>query len=1056
MFKRYIALLLVLALLCSFAPQVSAARIENRISLDRYALTTDDNVWREFTNYSTVSIAMTPGEWLVTPAFHAVDGWIASYSGFSAVSADPNVAEARIVPVAATPVSGIANSFIGLELHANNPGTTEITVSYATFVTNSAYEDRRATPHSTKTFVVTVAEHALEMDVTMSANEVVWDWPEGYRKAEETYTEVMKEANEEIAAELLSSGLTAVITSGTVLLGYGAAQAMGVAMFVPGAALAVATVAVGMAVGLAVKTQMEKAKGNSNAVKSAVDDVLKVDASDVQKAIIDEAINFADSFENVQIPVGDMIDAAEISYKMAGADLNNLLRKAAYPTAYPGQTQVLIRLTNNSSQNISAMLEISAENLSFTSEQGPWADIKTLPVVVPANGEARVPVTVFPKPGFHGMDSGIAQQMYTGLVAVQCVYHDPAAQEDVALDGAAELPIYSRLNRKDQQKAAELLLKADELRASYIMCPVDVHILDKAGNTLAVLTSGGESYVDEFVMAGTLDDMKYVMIPRDKKDDYQLKIVAVDDGTMHIIGMDGGNATNMSTYSDVQLKKGDTFFLELSEESPAALHMLNQEGTRERIDATVEINEASVAASLEKTDVSEENRAAVAHAMIHMLVPAEATTESFQTAVTLEQLAVLMINLYEQVLDMFPGDLTDMYLAEYPEAEPVSQPVAVAAWKGLLGREYETVASEKDAATRLLTAEEAQTMIDSFCEIMELPEGVTYKPESLTLEQMICMVDALWKAKMVEGVDLSLTEDLTEKLKEELIDKTYFWDYIEQSGESVYESYPVYYRENEPMQSAIRTSMIYNPLSRSATMSSGNVSSDLIRKVRMYLEYQQNGTYYGDPTNLVEFVDADILNSQGMSLRVGHLGSGEVLADDGDWSYTWVPFYFSAQYGSGIYGDDVYLAIYKGRTGADTSVSGTPEDLESRNNRMECYIISDRQIVSDFLASQYLLDMAVPAAYTVLRFGDEGEAVQELQQALASSGFFEAEPSGVYDEQTRQAVRELQTYLDLESTGVADVRLQRLLYGDMLIWDLALEDWVKPYAEQIKLDDLIG
>lgn len=141
MFKKLIAILLILILCYNVTPLAHAVRFENNITLSRHAYSSSDNVYREFSNFGTVSIVMEPGEWTVTPAFHGMDSHIISYSSFQTQSSDPDVAEAKIVHVGASPVSGVANSFIGLEIHAKNVGTTTITVNYATFVTNSQYTD---------------------------------------------------------------------------------------------------------------------------------------------------------------------------------------------------------------------------------------------------------------------------------------------------------------------------------------------------------------------------------------------------------------------------------------------------------------------------------------------------------------------------------------------------------------------------------------------------------------------------------------------------------------------------------------------------------------------------------------------------------------------------------------------------------------------------------------------------------------------------------------------------------------------------------------------------
>jgi hypothetical protein len=54
----------------------------------------------------------------------------------------------------------------------------------------------------------------------------------------------------------------------------------------------------------------------------------------------------------------------------------------------------------------------------------------------------------------------------------------------------------------------------------------------------------------------------------------------------------------------------------------------------------------------------------------------------------------------------------------------------------------------------------------------------------------------------------------------------------------------------------------------------------------------------------------------------------------------------------------------------------------------------------------------------VLQLGDEGADVRSLQEALVALGFLEAEPDGTFGEQTKTAVSEFQTSVDLPADGV--------------------------------------
>lgn len=1039
MFKKLIAILLILILCYNVTPLAHAVRFENNITLSRYAYSSSDNVYREFSNFGTVSIVMEPGEWTVTPAFHGMDSHIISYSSFQTQSSDPDVAEAKIVHVGASPVSGVANSFIGLEIHAKNVGTTTITVNYATFVTNSQYTDARGTPYFTKQFIVTVADNALQMDVSLSTNEVVLDWPEGYRQAEETYTTKMAKADEMLAVKLMSDGLTCAIMSGSMLLGAGVAQMMGVALgclFVPAGALAAVGIFLGIAINCAFQVYVDQTAGRTNIINN----VTQKSTSIVRNEAIDSGLSAAKSFKKFKIPMRDAIDVLEIAGTAADAELNNDIRKKMLPTMSPQKIEVVIRLTNPSSHDITnAVLELSSEKLSFTSDQGPWSDSIPLSVdLIPANGSVTTdPITVYAKPAFHNQASGISQLMYTGSVAVKCSYFNESTQSQAVLNDSVELPVYTKLNEKDKIKAAQYLQLTENMRVAYTMCPVDVHIMDKTGSTLAILTNHGEPYHDEHIIAGSIGCTKYFIIPQDQKDNYQLKIVAVDDGSMHIVGLDGGEASNISYFSEIPVKKGDAFQLNLAQSVPADLYMLEKDGTQTPIDPTMELNDATIAEALTETDVSEEKRHIVAHALARSLVPATLMEGSFQDVMTLDHHAQLMLNLYERQFDMFPGHLTDMYVAEHPDAKPVSLPIAVAVWKGLLDREYNNIAFEKDATTRLLTDAEALMTLKNFCDIMQLPDSFSFEVDPLTLEQMICMADALWQAIALADKDVDFTVQLTETVCSEMSCVP-----SQEAGALLY------YRENESQKSVLRNSMIYYPVHDAASdtgdaISNATVVNMIVSCINQYIRLQNRGIHPGTP------VDTNAIRNQNLSIQLGYTGSGNQVTDEQGWTYTWYPFFLTNQ-SRGIYMNTVYLFVCRSHKGADATIFGDLPAEDYLDNRVEFYIIADQDSVGNFLATQHLLDRKTnpPKNYPVLDRNSEGEDVLALQKILADLNLLASEPNGVYDEQTRKAVSDFQRNMGLPSNGIADETVQRLLYSEIGRGDLLLEPWLAPYIAQ--------
>ncbi|MBT9315629.1 peptidoglycan-binding domain-containing protein [Leptothoe spongobia] len=87
--------------------------------------------------------------------------------------------------------------------------------------------------------------------------------------------------------------------------------------------------------------------------------------------------------------------------------------------------------------------------------------------------------------------------------------------------------------------------------------------------------------------------------------------------------------------------------------------------------------------------------------------------------------------------------------------------------------------------------------------------------------------------------------------------------------------------------------------------------------------------------------------------------------------------------------------------------------------------------------SQFESPILMAQRQTILREGDRGAAVRELQQSLDSNGLFPAAIDGVYGSETTRAVRQFQRIRGLEVTGIADddtldelgVDLDRLTVG---------------------------
>ena len=72
---------------------------------------------------------------------------------------------------------------------------------------------------------------------------------------------------------------------------------------------------------------------------------------------------------------------------------------------------------------------------------------------------------------------------------------------------------------------------------------------------------------------------------------------------------------------------------------------------------------------------------------------------------------------------------------------------------------------------------------------------------------------------------------------------------------------------------------------------------------------------------------------------------------------------------------------------------------------------------------------APTTTYTTLRYGDKGDEVVQLQDALFGLGYMVTEATGVYDDLTVAAVTTFQQRNGLNADGVAGSDTQRVLYS---------------------------
>ena len=90
------------------------------------------------------------------------------------------------------------------------------------------------------------------------------------------------------------------------------------------------------------------------------------------------------------------------------------------------------------------------------------------------------------------------------------------------------------------------------------------------------------------------------------------------------------------------------------------------------------------------------------------------------------------------------------------------------------------------------------------------------------------------------------------------------------------------------------------------------------------------------------------------------------------------------------------------------------------------------RLLACMMAVAMLLTAALPALAedTIWKRGDTGDEVRQIQERLKELGYLEADPTGIFDEATEDAVRYFQQWNDLLDTGMVDQITWKVLFSD--------------------------
>lgn len=1051
--KKLTALMLTITMLFSMIPTAHAAKTNISGGLEAQSFleirNEDDEVesvqWKEFDNNSVGEVILLPGENYWTPIFHSNDWSHLSYENERVVSSNPAVATAEVVHTATT-TNGLACDGMMLSITGHLTGSTVITVTYDTIVNRSDVEDERSATERTKTFNVTVSQSLLMADIALNTNQIIWDYSLDYLEAKAAYQKAAEDQALSLSHKMMTGGAA---MAGSVVAGGLTVAALVALGITTGPALAMAGGMLSLSVALAVSVQMAGTNRDGQVASyDPVNEVLGDKAKDYLNKNMGLPTKISHLFGEGASTVDTTMDMLKTLEEMSKLDQKYAQRFLPYPTYSPTQVWMKIRLTNLGMQpSTNVVLRIGSSSLSLTSNLGPYQDERTYQIAYIAPGQTvEIPVTynVYPNKRYaHEGAPGEQRLLYQGVLTVTGTYVDQTSGERVSFSKGVGLPVYSRLGMADAQAIAPVMNAYPDLRATYVMCPVDVMVLDAKGETVATLTTGGEGVTTEDVICGVDGDAKYVLLPRDKVQDYQLRIVAVDDGEMDIVGMDTGDTLNSVAYESIPLKKGDTFELSLTEAIPAQLYALAQDGRKEAVEPALVLNQDSIAEQLKNSDVSEEARLTVAQAITHGLMPVGAQG-SYQEQMTLEDFCAMLVNFYELRLNMFPGEMKERFLTESGMEQTGNAAISTAVWAGLLDSAWYDKSLQADAAALTISGEEAAAALNTCMQLLyqqEYTAEILRQQDGFSREQLLCELVSMWKQSeycaLIQGKVPAMQDQCAEGMR--IV---------------VGANYPAvfYFRENEMQETLLRDFSLYEPAVQAVAFVSDDMETNL-GIVSHYVDAQRALSEDFLSTNYPQAgtVDYKALKKQKqLTLRVGSLGADQFTIYDG-WHYAWIPVYYETKDGS-IYQDAVYLAILRSKNEADLDTLNSYNMPIAGKDRQEFTLIADQEQVSSFLAQACHMENQLNPVpeFVTLEVKAEGEAVAVLQQKLIDLGHLKGTASGVYDNATKKAVQAYQKSAGVKATGVADPTTQLMIMGYLAPADAALYAWLEPHIQRVE------
>lgn len=939
--KQFVAIMMAVILFWLCIPFASAEQValESRPSpvqtqsanhfLDGFAYTSDDYIYREYNDVSTISIPMEVNDIVTTPVFHAIDSSFLSFIADNEKISSTNeaVATARFEIGYMCPVGTVAppnmDCYLYLSIEAHATGRTTIIAPYHTYLTASArekYIDNRGGTGFSK---------RIDINVTTEGVEITTAWVD---------------TND-------SPVNHSIMGKGTVA--------------------------------------NQKGTANSTAGSVAVGKAKDTVAGEILSNAVQKVLTFVGfgAFGGIKGAVAGLVVGVIVAGITGIYDFwqVNQDKKTEAILYGPEPMYITWKIKNNNYFDITNVSIVAQSNAFYFYYPQSWINyvIKHIGTIA-KNDTYELKIKVYPIPMVNRTENPIAE-VAKGQVSAELSYvvPYPLQKETISISSTA-LPIYSSLTQQDVYNHSRLPNWINERYGSNfaIQCPVDVLIQNRQGELITTVQNGQtDVFSDGHVTAWADGEAKYITISHDKLNEYHLQLQATDDGTMDVTAFDQviGADICIPMFEDVPLVKGDIF--DIDHTGKVSKLYKQENGMQVEIAPTQILNMDMIRSALAETDISDWAVENVGFAIACGLI-AGATPDSFQAPATLSQFCADVLNLVELHRGMDRGLLSDQYIADSVESglEPY---IAAAIGIGLLSSEYYDIALREDAAELPLTVIEAATLLtscirmleeetDSYEKAWQLSDGMTLTEGEMTVLTTAVELELLEnvKADAVAAVgeangqivdpyqiltyeqsidmlvrllqNMERTDERNEAIKaavDQLLSQMEIYD----AGK--YETYDYRYLPNDDAQQLLRNvSVCENYMGLSGkTMS----MSELVEVSEKLLMEQTKLSWQRD----LGFSPFHIKKMNELKERVILIDAEISFTDDEGTLYRLVPVYYTTE--NGIYEDCIYIVCNVFGNGSDELFAQEKGFNPATGYRMDTLWITDQQLVVELLKLNY-------------------------------------------------------------------------------------------------------